>query len=89
MMYTNPISRQSDVTILDPFMGIGSTAYTCLGGPTSQGHVVNEARNVIGFELKESYYAQAIANCEKAKQRALHREKSDRPLMFAGMESEE
>jgi len=55
MMYTNPISRQEDVTVLDPFMGIGSTAYIALGGPTSRGNVVNEPRNVIGFELKESF----------------------------------
>jgi hypothetical protein len=88
MMYTNPISRQPGVTVLDPFMGIGSTAYISLGGPTSQGGVVNEPRNVIGFELKESYHKQAIANCEKAKQRALRREREDRPLMFAGMEGE-
>jgi hypothetical protein len=86
LLYTNPISLQPDVTVLDPFMGIGSTAYVCLGGPTAQNHVVNEPRNVIGFELKESYHKQALANCRMAKSRAEKREKHDRP-MLVGMEA--
>lgn len=36
-------------------MGIGSTACVAL----------REGRNVIGFELKESYHAQALANVKK------------------------
>lgn len=45
-------------TVLDPFMGIGST-----------GHVAIElGRNVVGFELKESYHAQAVRNIELARQ---------------------
>lgn len=74
MLYTNPISIQPDVTVLDPFMGIGSTAYICLGGQTVESRSVNEPRNTIGFELKESYHRQAIANCELARSRAAYRQ---------------
>jgi len=83
MLYTNGIDMQPDVTVLDPFMGIGSTAYISLGGPTSQGDVVHCPRNVIGFELKESYHKQALANCELAKRRAVKRERQDKPLLAA------
>lgn len=82
VLYTNGISLQPGVTVLDPFMGIGSTAYTALGGPTTQGETVNEPRNVIGFELKESYHSQALANCEKARRLAMKREKEAKPLLF-------
>ncbi len=51
LMYTNP-----GETVLDPFMGIGSTAYVA----------VQNGRNAIGYELKESYYQQSLANLEKA-----------------------
>ena len=81
MLYTNPISIQPDVTVLDPFMGIGSTAHICLGGSTCQNATVNEPRNVIGFELKESYHSQAIANCEKARSLEKQRERVERPLL--------
>ena len=63
-IYTNPISIQPDVTILDPFMGIGSTAYVALGGECHDGALL-EPRNVIGFELKESYFDQATRNITK------------------------
>jgi hypothetical protein len=43
--------------VLDPFMGIGSTAYVAL----------EQGRNVVGFELKESYHAMALRNIEKAR----------------------
>jgi DNA modification methylase len=66
LMYSNPISIQSDVTVLDPFIGIGSTAWVCLGGPTIKGDVVNEPRSVLGFELKESYHRQSLANAGRA-----------------------
>lgn len=56
-LYTNPISIQPDVTVLDPFMGIGSTAYTA----------VEENRNAVGFELKESYFNQSERNIEIAR----------------------
>lgn len=39
-------------TVLDPFMGIGSTAVVA----------VEQGRNAVGFELKESYHRQGIAN---------------------------
>jgi DNA modification methylase len=49
-LYTNP-----GEIVLDPFMGIGSTAY-----------VANEQkRTAVGFELKESYFALAQRNLEK------------------------
>lgn len=68
-LYSNPVSVQPDVLVLDPFMGIGSTAYVALGGPTQQGHAVEEPRNVCGFELKESYHAQALKNVAKLRRR--------------------
>ncbi len=48
-LYSNP-----GETVLDPFMGIGSTA--CVA--------VEQGRNAIGFELKESYYQQSKANVQ-------------------------
>ena len=53
-MYTNP-----DEVVLTPFMGVGSEVYS----PVSLG------RKAIGIELKESYYKQAIQNCEFAESR--------------------
>lgn len=50
-LYSNPGD-----TVLDPFMGIGSVGYVA----------VEQDRNVIGFELKESYHRMALANIEKA-----------------------
>jgi hypothetical protein len=47
-------------TVLDPFMGIGSTAVVC----------VEEGRRAVGFELKESYHRQALANVERAQSKA-------------------
>jgi DNA modification methylase len=84
LLYTNPIGVQSDVTVLDPFMGIGSTAWVCLGGETHDGSTVNEPRNVIGFELKESYFDQAIGNCELARSREKKRERNERPILAMG-----
>lgn len=68
LLYTNPRSIQPDVTVLDPFMGIGSTAFVCLGGPAHEGKIPpGQERNVIGFELKESYHDQSVRNVEKAR----------------------
>lgn len=50
-LWTNP----GDI-VLDPFAGIGSSTYVA----------VTMGRRGIGFELKESYYKQAVANCESA-----------------------
>lgn len=66
MLYSNPITIQPDVTVLDPFMGIASTAWIALGGACRDGFIPAElGRNVIGFELKESYHAQSLRNIEK------------------------
>lgn len=76
-IYTNPVRIQPDVLVLDPFMGIGSTAWVCLGGPSPVTKLaLEESRNVIGFELKESYHAGAVANCEKAERAAAQKDKT-------------
>lgn len=49
VMWSNP-----GETVLTPFMGVGSEVYGC---------VLNN-RLAIGVELKESYYRQAILNCQ-------------------------
>lgn len=43
-------------TVFTPFLGIGSEAYQSL----------RMHRKTVGIELKESYYLQAVKNCEKA-----------------------
>lgn len=48
-------SNEGD-TVLTPFLGIGSEVY--------QSILLN--RNGIGFELKDSYFAEAVKNCKKA-----------------------
>lgn len=65
-LYTNPAHVQPDVTVLDPFMGIGSTAYIA----------VEQGRNAVGFELKESYYRQSMSNVKLAKALKLNRQES-------------
>lgn len=50
-LWTNP----GDI-VLDPFAGIASTNYMAL----------RLDRRTIGIELKDSYYTQAVANCEMA-----------------------
>lgn len=50
-LWTNP-----DDIVLDPFAGIGSTNYMAL----------RLGRRTVGCELKESYYNQAVANCNEA-----------------------
>jgi DNA modification methylase len=67
-LYTNPISIQPEVTVLDPFMGIGSTAFVCVGGRSRvSGLAVEEPRSVVGFELKESYHAASMDYVEQAR----------------------
>jgi DNA modification methylase len=56
-LYSNPVSIQPDVTVLDPFGGIGSTPAIC----------VELQRNSIAFELKESYHANSLRNVERAR----------------------
>lgn len=48
-LWTNP-----NEIVLTPFLGIGSEAYEAL----------KLGRRAIGVELKESYYKQAVANCQ-------------------------
>lgn len=48
-------SNPNDI-VLDPFAGIGSTPYTA----------IRLGRRGIGFELKTSYYEQAVKNCQTA-----------------------
>ena len=50
-LWTNP----NDI-VLDPFNGIGSSAYTAL----------RLGRRAIGMELKDTYFEQSVANCEMA-----------------------
>lgn len=45
-------------TIIDPFMGIGSTAYVA----------IEQGRNCVGFELKESYHKFSLNNIKKARE---------------------
>lgn len=66
-LYTNPITIQPDVTVLDPFMGIGSTAYVAVGGASPMTKLsVEEPRNCVGFELKESYHRASLDYVERA-----------------------
>ena len=69
LLYTNP-----GEIILDPFMGIGSTAYVA----------IEEGRYARGFELKESYFAQIKPNVSKAKEN-VQRGASEREPLLAGM----
>ena len=50
-LWTNP-----DDLVLSPFMGIGSEGYVAL----------QQGRRFVGFELKESYFKQAVLNLEAA-----------------------
>ncbi|MCC7422080.1 MAG: hypothetical protein IT428_17515, partial [Planctomycetaceae bacterium] len=68
LLYTNPRSIQPDVTVLDPFGGIGSVGYVCIGGPANEGSIPpGQERNYIGFELKESYHSRSVRNHTKAR----------------------
>lgn len=72
-LYSNSASIQPGVTVLDPFMGVGSTASVA----------IELGRNVVGFELKESYYAAAIDNAAKAVRAA--ESANDQQSLFAGV----
>jgi DNA modification methylase len=48
--------------VLDPFMGIGSTAYVA----------IELGRHAVGFELKESYYREALKFVAQGKQARQH-----------------
>lgn len=70
-------------TILDPFMGIGSTAYIALGGECRDGKL-KQSRNAIGFELKESYHALALRNLEKLGRKQVRDAEPDLIEIFGG-----
>lgn len=63
-------------TVLTPFMGVGSEAY---------GAIIN-GRKAIGFELKNAYFRQAVANCEHA---AKGHAVEEMPLFGSLIESDE
>jgi len=56
--------------VFTPFLGIGSEAYVAL----------EQGRRAVGVELKPSYYAQAVANCEEMDARMTE------PTLFDGIE---
>ena len=62
LLYSNP-----GEIVMDPFSGIGSVAYTALGGaaPKSKRRIFDQ-RRFYGCELKDEYHAAAIKNCERA-----------------------
>jgi DNA modification methylase len=67
MMYSAPACVQPDSLVLDPFMGVGSTAYVALGGVSGMtGLAVGMPRNVVGFELKPSYHRAAVTHARLA-----------------------
>lgn len=59
-LWTNP-----GETVLSPFMGIGSEGHVALGGATGTGARL-DPRRFVGFELKRSYYEQAVRNLRAA-----------------------
>lgn len=63
-LYSNP----GDL-VMDPFMGIGSTAHVAIGGATKHGDKLRHGRDVVGFELKESYHKQSLRRIELTKER--------------------
>jgi len=58
--------------VLTPFMGVGSEVFAA----------VMNGRRGIGFELKESYYRQAIKNMEYVEQ---HKEETKEKTLFDGL----
>lgn len=86
-LYTNPINLHPDVTVLDPFNGIGSTAYVCAGGisPVTKA-MLAEPRNCIGFELKESYHSASVDYVEMAIEQ--RKPKEPEPDLLSVYESE-
>lgn len=67
-LYSNP-----GATVIDPFMGIGSSGFVA----------IEQGRNAVGFELKESYFEQAVRNCELALRR---RKQAETLPLFSAIE---
>jgi hypothetical protein len=61
--------------VLTPFLGVGSEAY---------GAIIN-GRKAIGIELKDTYFMQAVKNCEAASKGVAIEE----PLLFSADEAED
>lgn len=76
LLYSNPASIQPDVTVGDPFNGIGSTPHEAL----------ILGRNAVGFELKESYFNNALKNVEWARVKLANAGKPDAQAMLPGFE---
>jgi len=55
-LYSNPISLQPDVTVLDPFMGSGTTGVAC----------ANLGRKFIGIEIERKYFDIACERIDNA-----------------------
>lgn len=67
-LYTNP-----GEWVLDPFMGIGSTAAVAMEPRIALGTgELLPGCNVVGFELKESYQALSVRNTERARAALQH-----------------
>ena len=85
-LYSNPISIQPDVLVMDPFGGIGTTACMAIGAECNDGALhTGHHRNVVTAELKDSYFGQSLANIEKTRKLVEAREREGQPL-FAGLE---
>lgn len=70
-LYSNPGD-----TVFDPFMGVGSTAAVA----------IEQDRNVVGFELKESYFKKSLRVCELALTK-LRQKQAPLPL-FVGLDAD-
>lgn len=85
-LYTNPISIQPNVTVLDPFGGIMSTPYIAIGGKSPVTKLgVEEPRNAVAFELKESYFRGGVNYCTRALaagQQEKASERADQPGLY-------
>lgn len=63
--------------VLDPFAGIGSCGFTCLGGESAiTKRRILEPRRHIGIELKPTWRGTAIANCERAIRQRVARQRT-------------
>jgi len=63
--------------ILDPFAGIGSCGFVALGGTSPvTGRTLQNTRRFYGIEMKGSYHATAVRNCEKALRQRVDRQKT-------------
>jgi hypothetical protein len=72
LMFTNP-----GEIVLDPFMGLGSGGFMALGGESPKTHKsIEEPRRFVGCELKDSYFATAGKNLDRARKQRKLRQKT-------------